>query len=207
MRTEMRALLIGAGGHGKVVLDAWQLASPGLQPEVRDDRSEVSVLLGCPVAHPAVPDMTAATDVHIAVGDNRSRQDIAARLMLLGPRLAAVIHPAAQLSGHAVMGPGVFVAARAIVGPGATVGAGTIVNHGAIVDHDCCVGDWVHIAPGAILGGGVSLGHRVLVGAGAVILPGMRIADDAVIGAGAVVTKNVGERQCWIGVPARHSYG
>jgi sugar O-acyltransferase (sialic acid O-acetyltransferase NeuD family) len=203
----MRALLIGAGGHGKVVLDAWQLAHPGLELEVRDDRPEVSVLLDCPVGHPAVPEMTRASDVHIAVGQNRCRQDIATRMTRLGPRLASVIHPAALVSGHATIGPGVFVAARAIVGPGAKVGAGTIVNHGAIVDHDCCVGDWAHIAPGAVLGGAVSVGHRVLVGAGAVILPGIQIADDAVIGAGAVVTKNVGERQYWIGVPARIIYG
>lgn len=202
----MRALMIGAGGHAKVVLDAWLRADRDAQIEVRDDKREVQVLLGRPVVHPAVPASTSAALVHVAIGQNRIRQDIATRLTALGPLLVSVVHPASEVSVHAELGHGAFVAARAIVAAGTTVGGGVIVNHGAVVDHDCMVGDWAHLAPGSVLGGAVSIGRRVLVGAGAVILPGVKVGDDAVVGAGAVVTKDVGEGQCWIGVPARRLY-
>lgn len=202
----MRALLIGAGGHAKVVLDAWLQADRDAQIEVRDDRHEVRMLLERPVSHPAVPASTSVTLAHVAIGQNRIRQDIGARLSALGPVLVSVIHPAAHVSGYAEVGRGAFVAARAIVAAGAVVGAGVIVNHGAVVDHDCMVGDWAHLAPGSVLGGAVSIGRRVLVGSGAVILPGVKVGDDAVVGAGAVVTKDVGEGQYWVGVPARKLY-
>jgi acetyltransferase-like isoleucine patch superfamily enzyme len=78
-----------------------------------------------------------------------------------------------------------------------------IVNHGTIVDHECTVGKFSHIAPGATLAGNVLIGERVMIGAGANILPGVRIGDDAIIGAGAVVTTDVPPRTTYVGVPAR----
>jgi acetyltransferase-like isoleucine patch superfamily enzyme len=77
------------------------------------------------------------------------------------------------------------------------------VNHGAIVDHDCTVGDWAHIAPGVVLSGEVVVEEGAMVGAGAIVLPGCRIGAWAVVGAGAVVTRDVGENHCVVGVPAK----
>ena len=78
-----------------------------------------------------------------------------------------------------------------------------IVNHGAVVDHDCVVGEFSHIAPHAALGGAVQVGRHVLVGGGATVLPGLRIADDVVIGAGAVVCDDLLHAGVYAGVPAR----
>jgi acetyltransferase-like isoleucine patch superfamily enzyme len=78
-----------------------------------------------------------------------------------------------------------------------------VINHGAIIDHDCRVGDFSHVAPGVILGGGVKVGRGVLVGAGAVILPGMVVGDYAVIGAGSVVVGNIDSSAVVAGNPAR----
>jgi acetyltransferase-like isoleucine patch superfamily enzyme len=72
-----------------------------------------------------------------------------------------------------------------------------------VVDHDCRIGDFVHVAPGAVLGGGVMVGGRVLVGAGAVVLPGLTLGAGCTVGAGAVVTRNVAPRAVVVGVPAK----
>jgi acetyltransferase-like isoleucine patch superfamily enzyme len=77
-----------------------------------------------------------------------------------------------------------------------------IINHGAVVDHDCEVGNFAHIAPNATLGGGVRIGDLALIGAGATILPQTTIGEGAIIGAGAVVVRDVGAGTVCAGVPA-----
>jgi sugar O-acyltransferase (sialic acid O-acetyltransferase NeuD family) len=191
--------IYGAGGHGKVVLDAMHQA--GLVCDGFIDDKSMSQWADLPVLTPAM--LTQETDIriHFAIGNCAIRQKIASSLIAI--QLLSVKHPAAVVSLSAVVGDGSFLAAGAIVGPYAKVGQHSIINHHAVVDHDCVVGDFCHIAPHVSLGGGVKIGHGVLVGAGAVILPGLSVGDVAIIGAGAVVTKNVESGVTVVGNPAR----
>mgnify|MGYP003438996805 CR=1 FL=1 len=99
-----------------------------------------------------------------------------------------------QLSSHR---PGEAGAADA------RVGQACIVNHRASIDHECIVGDGVHLAPGATLCGCVTLHDNVMIGAGAVILPRLSIGENSIIGAGAVVTRDVPPNVVVVGNPAR----
>jgi len=47
-----------------------------------------------------------------------------------------------------------------VVNAGAVIGQGAIINSGAIVEHDCEIGEFVHIAPGTVLCGGVKIGRH-----------------------------------------------
>ena len=196
-------LIVGAGGHGRVVADAalaagrWQRVSAS----DRDAARCTGELLAGVALQPAAAAMAAATAVHVAIGDAAAR---AREVASLPPgMLATVIHPQASVSSHARVAPGCFVAAQAVVAPGASLGVAVIVNHGSVVDHDVSVGEFSHIAPLAVLGGGVQLGRRVLIGSGAGVLPGLRLGDDVVIGAGAVVVDDLPEAGVYAGVPAR----
>lgn len=203
-----QVVLVGGGGHAKVVFDAATRA--GLQIEgFLDDRVDA------PLRELDVPHLgrirswrECGSDTRFmpAIGDNATR--CALLLGMLDGRdpecLATVIHPAAIISRHDVsIGPGTFIGPGAIVNPGATIGAGVIINSGAIVEHDSVVGDWSHIAPGAALCGAVRTGTHVLVGLGSRVLPGRNIGDGAVVGAGAVVTRDVLDRTTVCGNPAR----
>lgn len=199
-------LVIGAGGHGSVVVDA--LLRAGRAPTaimVSDDRAPPGggTLLGCALVRPALPVDPWTGPLHVAIGDGAARRALLERSGVPRHRWWVVVHPMASVAGSASVGRGAFVAAMAVVGPRARVGDAAIVNHGAIVDHDCVVGDDAHIAPCASLGGGVSVGRGALVGAGARVLPGVRIADGAVVGAGAVVLSDIDGPGTWVGVPAR----
>lgn len=198
--------VLGAGGHGRVVVDALQLIGYADHSiRVRDDCEELhgSTMLGCAVEAPSVPANGLNGWVHAAVGSALIRRQLLEKCGLPNERWLTVVHPRACVAGSAKLGPASLVAALAVIGPCAEILVGVIVNHGAVVDHDCHVGAYAHIAPCATLGGGVKVGERVLVGAGARILPGVRIGDDVVIGAGAVVLTDIPPGQTWTGLPAR----
>lgn len=195
-------LLLGAGGHGKVVLDALLAAGvPRAAVDVSDENAAAhgAEFLGAPVC--ALGE-SAARRFHVSVGVAAARERIHLRLEAAGLAPLTVRHPAACVSPLASLAGGCFVAAHAVVGPAARLGPSVIVNHGAVVDHDCVVGAFCHIAPNATLAGNVTIGRRVLVGAGANLLPGVRVGDDAIIGAGAVVRADVPAGGTWAGVPA-----
>ena len=204
MPTE-RLVLIGAGGHAKVVLDAWRRAHPRSDVEVRDDDRalEGARILGTTVRTPVGALAAVRAPCHVAIGDNATRRRIAEALLAAGARLTTVIHPQAIVAADAKIDGGTFVAAGAVVAPDASIGRAVIVNHLAIVDHDCVVGSFSHIAPGVVLGGGVEIGAGCLLGSGAVVLPGVKIGEGAVIAAGAVVIRDVMAGAKLAGVPAK----
>lgn len=198
--------LIGAGGHGKVVFDAILLnAFPRQNIRIRDGSESLrnSIFLGCSVEVPAIDNEMADQLFHLAIGNNQARENLYIELNKLNAAPFTVLHPTASVSQFSKIDRGAFVAAKSVVAANASIGLCSIVNHGAIVDHDCIVGKFSHIAPNATLAGGVTVGSHVLVGAGANILPGLKIGDNAVIGAGAVVTTDVGSGEVRVGIPAR----
>jgi len=198
-------VIVGAGGHAKVVLDA--LLACGTQRErilVTDDAPELRgrEILGFPIQVPVALPEFAAVSFHVAIGDGVQRERLSHALTAAGAIQLSVVHPAATIAASAVLRAGAFIAARAIVGPAATIGPGAIVNHAAVVDHDCTIGAYAHVAPNVTLGGAVRVGTRALIGAGATVLPGKSIGDDAVVGAGAVVVRDIPVGMVCVGVPA-----
>ncbi len=205
-------LVFGAGGHGRVVLDALQAAGLGDDAGILDADPDLKgrQVLGVPVLG---DDGYLAKAIecgysHFIVG-TAGLNDAALRRALFEKGLAAglkplsVCHPRAVLSPHAGLGAGVVVLAGAVLNPGATVGDNAIINSAAVIEHDCIVGDDTHIAPGAVLLGGVTVGRMAFIGGGAVVAPGLNIGEGAVIGAGAVVIEDVKPGVSVAGVPAR----
>lgn len=207
MSTEARVVVVGAGGHAKVVMDALMSSDPALAACFADDCTErVGLeLLGRRVEAAPRQLVRAGVKFHVAIGNNQVRQTLQWELQQQGGGALSVIHPRACVSRHAALGDGVFVAAGGVAAPSSRVGDGVIINHGAVVDHDCVVGAFTHVAPHATLGGGVSLGRFVTIGAGATVLPGVHVGDGAIIGAGAVVVRSVPSGAVFYGVPARQA--
>lgn len=202
-----RLLVLGGGGHGKVVADAADRQGAWAEIAFLDDRCTPGErICDWPVVgrFADAPGLCGpGTDFAIALGDNRARLDWSSRLLAAGGSLATVVHPHACVSRRATLGAGTVIAAGAVVNPGARLGRVVIVNTGATVDHDCEVGDGVHVSPGAHLGGTVRVGEGAWVGIGASVRHGTRIGAAATVGAGAAVVADVPAGETVVGVPAR----
>ena len=124
-----------------------------------------------------------------------------------GIQVVSIIHPSASICPTAKIGVGTQILAQAVIAAEARIGKACIINHRASADHECVLGDGVHLAPGATLCGEVMIGDNVLIGAGAVVLPRVTVGDNAIVGAGAVVTKYVPPGITVVGNPARDIRG
>ncbi|WP_027181667.1 acetyltransferase [Oleidesulfovibrio alaskensis] len=202
-------VLFGAGGHGKVLLDAARAGGGRVLFCADDDAARAGTVFCGLEVKPAAQLGSFCNCGNVAllngigyVGGRNVRAHVHARLTAGGWRFATVCHPAAVIAQDAVLADGVQVLAGAVVAPSVRVGVNSIINHRAVVDHDCVVGEHCHVAPGVTLCGGVRLGSGVFVGAGATVVPGVSIGDGAVIGAGATVLRHVSAGSVVAGTPA-----
>lgn len=204
-------VIIGAGGHGKVVAELARHA--GFLPAAFVDvtrHGEVAEPGGTRILMTQVEYFEAIESgqvpfgphATVAIGDNATRLDMFHQLKR-HVNLPTLIHPSAVVSVSAELGFGTHVCPMVVVHPSAWVGHATILNTRCVVEHDCVVGDGVHISPGAVLCGGVQVGDGAWVGAGAVVIPGVRIGENAIVGAGTVVIRDVPAGAKVVGNPAR----
>ena len=196
-----RLIIIGAGGHGKVIAD---IANKNGYTDIcfADDRAE-GTCMGFPILG-TTSDLEAwndgITDFVIGIGNNAVRKKIAEKYDV---NWVSLVHPSAQIGLHVSIGKGTVVMAGAVINVCATVGEHCIINTGAIVEHDNVIEDYVHLSPKVALGGTVQIGELTHVGIGAAVRNNIRICGMSTIGAGAVVVRNIQDSGTYIGIPAR----
>jgi sugar O-acyltransferase (sialic acid O-acetyltransferase NeuD family) len=202
----LRIVVIGAGGHAKVVIEAIR-ASGGEVAGLVDPWPATPFVLNAPVLgnDEMLPDLwdQGLRAVVVALGSNALRERVGRRMEGLGFSLPTVVHPSALISPSARLGKGAVVMAHAVVGTDVAIGALAIVNTGAVLDHDCRLDTAAHVAPGCALAGNVWVGERTLVGVGSAVRPGTRIGADAIVGAGSAVVADVPDGESVGGAPAR----
>lgn len=201
-----RLVVVGAGGHGKVVADAAEQMNQWKEILFMDKSGSLITHCGpwSVVSEDKISDLLdGSVDFVVAIGDNLKRFRIFEQLQNLGLRPVSVIHPSAAVSRYAELGAGSVVFAGAVINIDAKVGACSIVNTGATIDHDCVIGCSVHISPGANLAGDVSVGDFSWIGIGASVKQCVTITGNVVVGAGACVVANIAEPGVYIGIPAK----
>lgn len=199
-------VVIGAGGHAKVVIELLRACSHRVVFCVASDGEQGATCLGVPVL---------VGDEHlrglweagyryaiVAIGNNSVRESLAKKAQEIGFVFVNAVSPASTVSPTARLGSGIAIMAGAVINADVRIRDNVIINTLASVDHDCVVDEYVHIAPNSTLAGNVRVSKRAFLGVGSLVLPGIAIGPDVRVGAGAVVTKDV-QSGTVIGIPAR----
>ncbi len=194
-------ILIGGGGHAKVIIDCIRAEGNEVAGVLDDGLEPGTKVLDVPVLG-KTQDYGRFTDYFflIAIGNNDVRRRISESLDV---QWHTAVHPSAVISDHSQIGPGTVIMPGAVINACAQIGAHCIINTGAIIEHDNRIEDYVHISPGAALGGTVIVGQGSHVGIGAAVKNNIQICSNCILGAGAVIVKNITEPGTYVGTPAR----
>jgi UDP-perosamine 4-acetyltransferase len=202
-------MVVGAGGHARVVADIL-----GLDPTVRiigvadwtastNGESVGKTHIVTTIEDRGSWRRLGATAAALAVGDNEKRAKLFAELETEGWDLISAVHPTAFISESATRGRACVVCAGAVICTEVTLGQNVLVNTRAVIDHECSVAPHAHIGPGTVLAGRVRVGQFTFIGAGSTVRDNISIGERCVVGAGSVVVESVPDSVVAFGVPAR----
>jgi sugar O-acyltransferase (sialic acid O-acetyltransferase NeuD family) len=199
-------VIIGYSGHGLVACDILQASGRKIVAYC-DNNFKQNNIFELPYwgaeNSPENIERLAYHDYFVAIGDNMIRRKIILHLMALIQAPTQAIHPTAIIASHTTIEAGVMLGARCIINPLAHIGVGTICNTASVIEHECVVGNFCHIAPTAVLCGNVVVGDGSFIGANAVVKPNVRIGRNVTVGAGAVVLSDLPDHAMVVGNPAR----
>ncbi|HOW28608.1 MAG TPA: acetyltransferase [Elusimicrobiota bacterium] len=207
----MNLLIIGSGGHAKVLQDILvnQLGHKVIgftdpRPQEWGKRIQGAPILGNDAIVRTLLKKKKISAVAMGIGNRQMsiRKKLYETMTMQHIPFTTIIHPQAIVSATAHLSAGDVIMAGAIVNTGAHLGINVVVNTGAIVEHECSIGDHVYISPRVTLCGNVHVGKNSFIGAGATLIPDLRIEKNCVVGAGAVVIRDVPSGKTVVGIPA-----
>lgn len=206
-------VIIGAGGHAKVVADIILKRKELLNENLNivgflDDgykNLKYNSIFNIPILGDT--DLIEKFEKEkyysyiIAIGNNRIREKIATKFLELDYYTA--IHPKAILGMEVIIDKGTVIMANVVVNSGTRLGKHCILNTGSIIEHDNKIEDYCHISPNSILCGTVKVGKSSWVGAGSIVIQNRNIGENSMIGAGSVVIKNIPNNCTVVGNPGK----
>lgn len=203
-----KLLIIGAGGHGRVVADIANKMRKWENIYFLDDNASVRMTLGYEVIGNTkdlnnYTEMYDIYDIFVGIGDNNLRRSYLEEINKLDEVIIpALIHPNSVVDGSVSIGAGSVIMAGVVINSSTHIGRGCIINTSATIDHDCFLEDFVHVSPGVNIGGSVKVGKGSWLGIGSAVINNVNIAPDCIIGSGAVVINDLAISGTYVGVPA-----
>ncbi|MGL5050419.1 MAG: acetyltransferase [Fusobacteriaceae bacterium] len=207
-----KVIIIGAGGHAKVVIDIILQRQKILDDKISilgildDSFSEnfYKKLFGISILGKIDKILELPKDIFyvIAIGNNSVRKNIAKKYKNIN--YMTTIHPTSIIAESVEIGTGSVIMAGVIINSSTKIGKHSIINSGAVVEHDNVLSDYVHISPNATLCGEVLIGEETWIGAGAIVIQGVKVSESVLVGAGAVILKDIKQNNVkLVGIPAK----
>ena len=205
-------LIIGSGGHAKVIADILLKRKEVLKEELDivgflDDNFqnlEYREIFNIPILGSLElieKFKNKAYEYIIAIGNNLIRKKIAEKYSNLIYYTA--IHPTAVIGNMVTIEEGTVVMANAVINSYSKIRKHCILNTSCVVEHDNRIEDYVHISPNVTLCGGVIIKEKGWIGAGSNIKQGMIVGKNVIVGAGTVVIRDIEDNVTVVGNPAR----
>ena len=193
-------IIIGAGGHGRVISDIARSMEKYSSIKFLDDAKQGELIIDKVCEYKKFID---TAEFIVGIGDMKTRERLLEELISNGAKIATLVHKQSILGDNVCIDIGTVVMAGVVINNGVKIGKGVIVNTGSSIDHDGVIGDYTHVSIGVRMAGTVKLGDHVIVGPGAIIEKNKSIIENTILGAGAVVVKDITESGAYVGVPAK----
>lgn len=168
-----RIVIIGAGGHAKVLAETIDLFHDLELVGFIDDQVEKGTLLtGHVQVIGSVKDIETISDqcdaFVMGIGNNEVRKQL---LDQFSGKIdfETIIHPRSFISKTAEIQKGTVILAGAVINTNAKIGSGCIINSNVVVDHDCEVGDFTHLTIGTLVGSNSKIGSLLKTDVGQAI--------------------------------------
>lgn len=190
--------MIGGGGHASVLTDILRSQKRKIVAVVcPDNPSNRSVFAG-------IPHFSNDDDVlqfspekvllvnGIGVLPNSSiKRKLNQYYLSYGYQFETVVADSAEISSYAQISAGSQVFPGVIIQTGVRIGSHCVINTGAVIEHDCCIGEYNHIAPNATVCGQVKTHLGVFIGASSIVFQNVELSEYAIVGAGSILAKNL----------------
>ncbi|WP_019908918.1 acetyltransferase [Paenibacillus sp. HW567] len=199
-------LILGAGGHGKVVAETAMLTRQWDRIAFLDNNNNLNNLMGIPIIgcfETYVDHVKSYSHAIVALGNNITRLIWMAKLEKAGFEIPVIIHPSSIISRFCEIESGSVVLAGVVVNANTSIANGCILNTSSTIDHDCIIGKGVHISPGVNVAGTVSIKDFSWLGIGSKIANNVTIGSSVIVAAGAVVISDIPDNVMVAGVPAK----
>ncbi|MET3697642.1 UDP-perosamine 4-acetyltransferase [Bacillus oleivorans] len=204
---EKPLIIIGNGGHSRVLVDILQLQKRDIIGFVAPDHEvnpyqipylgkDNNILEYSPKEIELINAIGSVTNTDL-------RKNLFEYFKSKNYSFSNVIHPSAVISGSVTLGEGVQILAGSVIQAFSEIADNTIINTFASVDHDCEIGKHCHIAPGTILSGGITVGEGTHIGTGATVIQNVHIGKKVLIGAGSLVLHDIADNKKVYGTPAK----
>jgi sugar O-acyltransferase (sialic acid O-acetyltransferase NeuD family) len=203
-------IIIGYSGHAFVVIDillSQKHIIIGYCDATKKEYNPFNINFLGRESEPYPLSILAKNNYFVGIGDNYIRGKVLDKLAatLVNKPALNVIHKKAVCSTHIEIDPqgGVLIAANATINPLVKIGKGVVCNTSSSIDHECVLGNYVHIAPSAVLCGNVKIGDYTFIGANSVIKQGITIGKNVIIGAGSVILNDIPDNCTVVGNPSK----
>lgn len=191
------AIILGAGGHAKVIAEALLHSQTEILGFVTPDKNIGEKYFGHMVLGDDEiilnyrPDEIILANGIGSLPNSDMRWRVATQMREHGYAFSTIIHPKSIVANDVCLSEGVQLMAGSVVQTGAKIGEDCIINTGVLIDHDCVIEAGCHLAPGVVCSGGVRVGRRVHVGTGTSVINNISIGDNVIIAAGSVVYEDI----------------
>jgi sugar O-acyltransferase (sialic acid O-acetyltransferase NeuD family) len=206
-----KVIVIGSGGHAKVVIDILQeMKGVAIAGVTSNSIAKNSIFCGIPVIGEdiVIKDYVNKGNYFAAMGlggyrDNYLRERVFHFIKNLGMSFINAIHPSAIISKTVKLGEGVVIFPGAVINTDVRIGNNTIIATGSTIDHETVVGDHVLVSAGVTIGAYSQIMEGVVLALGAKVISGVTIGANSLIASGAVVIKNIEDNKRVYGIPAK----
>lgn len=206
-----KIVIIGSGGHSKVILDLIfqtnlisknRLEIVGILDDCYTENMKIQI---CEIPVIGKIDLINQLPQNlyyiIGIGNNIIRKKISQNYKKIN--FLTLIHPNATIGSNVKISEGSVVMAGVVINSNTTIGKHCIINTNSVIEHDNKIGDFVHISPGTIICGNVQVNNKTWIGANSTIIQGLKIGKNVVVAAGSVVINNILNDSVVAGIPAK----